>query len=37
MEDIIQVGTIGLIKAIDRFELSREVEFTTFAIPYIVG
>ncbi|MFB8027244.1 MULTISPECIES: SigB/SigF/SigG family RNA polymerase sigma factor [unclassified Streptomyces] len=37
MEDIIQVGTIGLIKAIDRFELSREVEFATFAIPYIVG
>ena len=37
MEDIVQVGTIGLIKAIDRFDLSREVEFTTFAIPYIVG
>jgi RNA polymerase sigma-B factor len=37
MEDIVQVGTIGLIKAIDRFDLSREVEFTTFAIPYVVG
>ncbi|MEU6932515.1 RNA polymerase sigma factor SigF [Streptomyces sp. NPDC046385] len=37
MEDIVQVGMIGLIKAIDRFELSREVEFTTFAVPYIVG
>ncbi|MEU3741218.1 MULTISPECIES: SigB/SigF/SigG family RNA polymerase sigma factor [unclassified Streptomyces] len=37
MEDIIQVGTIGLIKAIDRFELSREVEFTSFAVPYITG
>ncbi|MGW1320039.1 SigB/SigF/SigG family RNA polymerase sigma factor [Streptomyces sp. NPDC002426] len=37
MEDITQVGTIGLIKAIDRFELSREVEFATFAVPYIVG
>jgi RNA polymerase sigma-B factor len=37
MEDIVQVGVIGLIKAIDRFEVSREVEFTTFAIPYIVG
>lgn len=37
LEDIVQVGTIGLIKAIDRFELSREVEFTTFAVPYIVG
>ncbi|SFX56847.1 RNA polymerase sigma factor SigF [Streptomyces atratus] len=37
MEDIVQVGTIGLIKAIDRFELSREVEFTSFAVPYITG
>lgn len=37
MEDIVQVGTIGLIKAIDRFDLSREVEFPTFAVPYIVG
>ncbi|MFF3768594.1 RNA polymerase sigma factor SigF [Streptomyces sp. NPDC001922] len=37
MEDIVQVGTIGLIKAIDRFDLSREVEFTTFAVPYIIG
>ncbi|MEU6387909.1 SigB/SigF/SigG family RNA polymerase sigma factor [Streptomyces sp. NPDC046939] len=37
MEDIVQVGTIGLIKAIDRFELTREVEFTSFAIPYITG
>lgn len=37
MEDVIQVGSIGLIKAIDRFDLSREVEFTSFAIPYIIG
>ncbi|GAA1350648.1 RNA polymerase sigma factor SigF [Streptomyces beijiangensis] len=37
LEDIVQVGTIGLIKAIDRFDLSREVEFSTFAVPYIVG
>ncbi|GGU51287.1 RNA polymerase sigma factor SigF [Streptomyces lavendofoliae] len=37
MEDIIQVGTIGLIKAIDRFDLSREVEFTTFAMPCVIG
>ncbi|MFE7358601.1 SigB/SigF/SigG family RNA polymerase sigma factor [Streptomyces sp. NPDC057543] len=37
MEDILQVGTIGLIKAIDRFDLSREVEFTTFAVPYVIG
>ncbi len=37
MEDIVQTGMIGLIKAIDRFELAREVEFTSFAVPYIVG
>ncbi|GGR88406.1 RNA polymerase sigma factor [Streptomyces humidus] len=37
MEDIIQVGTIGLIKAIDRFELSRGVEFPTFAMPTVIG
>lgn len=37
MEDIVQVGTVGLIKAIDRFDLSREVEFATFAVPCIVG
>ena len=37
MEDIVQVGTIGLIKAIDRFELDRGVEFPTFAMPTIVG
>jgi RNA polymerase sigma-B factor len=37
MEDLMQVGTIGLIKAIDRYDLSREVEFTTLAIPYITG
>ncbi|MEU6772279.1 RNA polymerase sigma factor SigF [Streptomyces sp. NPDC046759] len=37
MEDIVQVGMIGLIKAIDRFELTREVEFTSFAVPYITG
>jgi RNA polymerase sigma-B factor len=37
LEDIVQVGTIGLIKAIDRFDLTREVEFTSFAVPYITG
>ncbi|MFI1866647.1 RNA polymerase sigma factor SigF [Streptomyces jumonjinensis] len=37
MEDIVQVGTIGLIKAIDRFELSRGVEFPTFAMPTVIG
>lgn len=37
LEDLIQVGTVGLIKAIDRFDLGRGVEFTTYATPTIVG
>jgi RNA polymerase sigma-B factor len=37
MEDIVQVGTIGLIKAIDRFDSERGVEFPTFAMPTIIG
>ena len=37
MEDIVQVGTIGLIKAIDRFDLDHENEFPTFALPTITG
>jgi RNA polymerase sigma-B factor len=37
MEDVIQVGTIGLIHAIDRFDLGRGVQFPTFAMPTIVG
>ena len=37
MEDIVQVGTIGLIKAIDRFDPEREVEFPTFAMPTVLG
>ncbi len=37
IDDLIQVGTIGLIKAIDRFDTGREVEFTTYATPTIVG
>ncbi|WP_455354918.1 SigB/SigF/SigG family RNA polymerase sigma factor [Streptomyces sp. SYSU K217416] len=37
VEDIIQVGTIGLIKAINRFDVEREVEFASFALPTIVG
>ncbi|WP_327685603.1 SigB/SigF/SigG family RNA polymerase sigma factor [Streptomyces sp. NBC_00467] len=37
MEDIIQVGTIGLIKAINRFDTGRGVEFACFALPTIVG
>ncbi|WP_030963683.1 SigB/SigF/SigG family RNA polymerase sigma factor [Streptomyces sp. NRRL S-378] len=37
IDDITQVGTIGLIKAIDRYDLDREVEFSTLALPYIIG
>lgn len=37
IDDLIQVGTIGLIKAIDRFELERGLEFTTYATPTILG
>ncbi|MFI8341879.1 SigB/SigF/SigG family RNA polymerase sigma factor [Streptomyces sp. NPDC085639] len=37
LDDVIQVGTIGLIKAIDRFDPDREVEFSTLALPYITG
>jgi RNA polymerase sigma-B factor len=36
-EDLVQVGTIGLIKAIDRFDLDRGVEFKRYAIPMIIG
>jgi RNA polymerase sigma-B factor len=37
LDDLIQVGSIGLIKAIDRFELERGVELRTYAIPTILG
>ncbi len=37
LEDIEQVGAIGLIKAIDRFDLDREVSLATYATPNIVG
>jgi RNA polymerase sigma-B factor len=37
LEDIEQVGAIGLIKAIDRFELAREVSLATYATPNVVG
>ena len=37
LDDLIQVGTLGLIKAIDRFDPSRGVEFTTYATPTVIG
>ena len=36
-DDLVQVGTIGLLKSIDRFETERGVEFSTYATPTIIG
>lgn len=37
MEDLFQIGTIGLIKAIDKFDFSYGVRFSTYAVPLIIG
>ena len=37
LDDLIQIGAIGLIKAIDRFDVNRGVELTTYATPNIIG
>ena len=36
-EDLFQIGSIGLLKAIDKFDLSYEVKFSTYAVPMISG
>ncbi len=37
IEDLFQIGTIGLMKAIDKFDISFEVRFSTYAVPMITG
>lgn len=36
-EDLFQIGVIGLLKAIDKFDLGRELSFSTYAVPMIIG
>ncbi len=37
LEDLVQIGSIGLIKAVDKFDVSFEVQFSTYAVPMIAG
>ena len=37
MEDLFQIGSIGLLKAVDKFDLSYDVKFSTYAVPMILG
>ena len=36
-DDLFQIGCIGLIKAIDNFDLNQNVQFSTYAVPMIIG
>ena len=36
-EDLFQIGSIGLMKAVDKFDLSYDVKFSTYAVPMIIG
>lgn len=36
-EDLFQIGVIGLLKAIDKFDISRDLSFSTYAVPMIIG
>ena len=36
-EDLFQIGSIGLLKAIDKFDLGYDVKFSTYAVPMITG
>ena len=36
-EDLFQIGSIGLLKAVDKFDLSYDVKFSTYAVPMIIG
>ncbi len=37
LEDLVQIGSIGLIKAVDKFDMSYQVQFSTYAVPMISG
>ena len=36
-EDLFQIGVIGLLKAIDKFDLGKDLSFSTYAVPMIIG